>query len=81
MLFPVDDEEDGGVAVGLGFEHGDGGAGDVQIVRPQPLPDYSATPPSDKPKFAGADVAVQGRRTICGGAGAKFAHGRIPDIS
>ena len=60
MLLSVDDEEDGGVAVGLGFEHGDGGAGNPEIRRPQPLPYYLAALPSDKPKFAAADVPVKG---------------------
>jgi len=51
------------VAVEVGFDHGDGGAGDAENRCPQPLPDYLTTPPSDKPKFAGADVPLETRST------------------
>ena len=56
---PVHDEENLVVAVEVGFYHGDGGAGDAENRCPQPLPDYLTTPPSDKPKFAGADVPLE----------------------
>ena len=53
------DEVDSRVAVGICFEHSDRGAGDVQVVCPQPSPYYLAALPSDKPKFAAADVAME----------------------
>lgn len=59
LRLPVHDEENLVVAVEVGFDHGDGGAGDAENRRPQPLPYYLTTPPSDKPKFAGADVPLE----------------------
>jgi hypothetical protein len=58
LHLPVDDKGNFVVAVNVRAHNGYGGASDPDIRRSQPLPDYLTIPPSDKPKFAAAEVAM-----------------------